>query len=292
VSLVALLLAGYLGIALYVATVLTLPQRDPVAETPADLGLAYQEVGFPARGGDVTIAGSFIPRQGATRALVLVHGKDSNRSTEFGNDFTDFGAALHERGFAVLLIDLRGHGASGDARFTFGIDERRDVLGALDWLVAQGFAPSSVGVLGVSMGAAAVIGAAAEEPALGAVVADCSYAEIEPLLERHWTSASGLPNAFLPATLLMGRLVVGHDLTQADPVRDIVRIAPERLLLIHGAADTFTPVEHGQQLAAASPGAAYWEVPGANHAASYRENPQGYVERVVGFFVERVGETR
>jgi uncharacterized protein len=279
----ALLLAVYLGISAYAASILTLPQRDAPLATPAASGMAYQDVRFPARGGDVMIAGWYIPRPGAERAVVLVHGKDSSRSTEFGGRFVDLAAALSQRGFAVLMIDMRGHGASGDARFSFGLDERRDVIGAVDWLKLQGFQPQRVGVLGVSMGAAAAIGAAADDPDIGALVADCSYARIEPLIRQHWAEASRLPGAFLPSTLLMGRVILGRDISQARPADEIGGI--ERpVLIIHGAADRFTPVENGRELAAAAPRAEYWEVPGAPHAGSYAADPQAYGERVASFF--------
>lgn len=282
--LVALVLTLYLGISTYAASILTMPQRDATVNTPATFGARFEEVRFPARGGDVEIAAWYLPQPDASRAVILVHGKDSSRSTEFQGRFSEFAARLHERGFPVLMIDLRGHGASGDARFSFGLAERRDILGAVDWLMAQGFRAGSIGVLGVSMGAASAIGAAAEDPAIGALVADCSYAEIAPLMQRHWSTASGLPDIFLPSTLFMGRFVLGMDLTTAQPVTEIDDIAPRPVLIIHGSADAFTPVEHGRALAAAAPDAEYWEVPGAGHARSYETDPQQYVDRVASFF--------
>ncbi len=288
-TLIMLLVTIYLGISTYAASVVTLPQRDAIVDTPADFGARFDEVRFPARGGDVEIAGWYLPQPETSRAVILVHGKDSSRSTEFQGRFSEFAAQLHKRGFAVVMIDLRGHGASGDARFSFGLAERRDILGAVDWLITQGFRPGSIGVLGVSMGAASAIGATAEEPAIGALVADCSYADIRPLMERHWTKASGLPDIFLPSTLFMGRFVLGMDLTTARPVTEIDDIAPRPVLIIHGDADAFTPVEHGRALAAAAPTAEYWEVPGAGHARSYEVDPQRYVERVAGFFAQHLG---
>lgn len=172
---------------------------------------------------------------------------------------------------------------------SFGLAERRDILGAVDWLMAQGFHAGSIGVLGVSMGAASAIGAAAEDPAIGALVADCSYAEIEPPMQRHWSAASGLPDIFLPSTLFMGQFVLGMDLTTARPVAEIDDIAPRPVLIIHGNADAFTPVEHGRALAAAAPEAEYWEVSGAGHARSYEVNPQQYVDRVAAFFMQHLG---
>lgn len=288
VTLITLVMALYLGISTYAASILTLPQRDAEVNTPATFGARFEEVRFPARGGDVEIAAWHLPQPGAARAVILVHGKDSSRSTEFQGRFSELAARLHERGFAVVMIDLRGHGASGEARFSFGLAERRDVLGAVDWLLAQGFRAGGIGVLGVSMGAASAIGAAAEDPAIGALVADCSYAEIEPLMQRHWRAASGLPDIFLPSTLFMGRFVLGMDLTTARPVTEIDDIAPRPVLIIHGNADAFTPVEHGRALAAAAPEAEYWEVPGAGHARSYEVDPQQYVDRVATFFMQHL----
>src|SRR5439155_23439584 len=184
-------------------------------ETPATFNLAFQDVRFPARGGDVTIAGWYIPHPARRRAIVLVHGKDGNRYTEFQGRFVDFAAALRQRGFALLMIDMRGHGQSGDTHFSFGINERRDVEGAVDWLKVQGFQPGSIGVLGVSMGSASSIGAAADDPDIGALVEDCSYAAIYPIIQHEWGATSHLPDAFLPSTIAIGRLLFGTDLTAA-----------------------------------------------------------------------------
>jgi pimeloyl-ACP methyl ester carboxylesterase len=280
----ALLLVAYLGISTAAAWILTTPRRLAATTTPARAGLEYQDVRFPARGGDAQLAGGYVPSTGSRRAVVLVHGKDSSRAAELGGHFVDLAAGLHRRGIAVLLIDLRGHGDSGEGRFGFGLIERRDVIGAVDWLEAQGFAPGSIGVLGVSLGAASAIGAAHDDADIGALVADCSYADIYPVMQMHWREASGLPEVFLPSTLLAGRVLLGRDLAQSRPVDEIGALANRPVLIIHGTADRFTPLEHGRELAAADQAAEFWQVPGAGHAESYAANPAAYVERVAAFF--------
>ncbi|HUG24197.1 alpha/beta fold hydrolase [Piscinibacter sp.] len=90
--------------------------------------------------------------------------------------------ALHA-GFSVLTIDLRGHGTSSPARLTYGARERHDVLGAVDWLRAQGH--SRIGLLGASMGAATALMAAAHEPAISALVVDSPFADFAQMIERH-----------------------------------------------------------------------------------------------------------
>jgi fermentation-respiration switch protein FrsA (DUF1100 family) len=253
-------------------------------ETPATHGVIYQDVRLPARGGDVQLAGWYMPRAQARRAVVLVHGASVNRWIEFGGGFLHLGVELQRRGFAVLMIDLRAHGESQGERLSFGVEERRDIMGAVDWLKAQGFAPGSVGVLGVSMGASAAIGAAAEDSDIGALIADCGFADMGALLRRHWYSASGgLPGFYLPTTILMGRLL-GYDFFSDRPLDEIGRIAPRPVLIVHGDADGLVPLSDAQQLVAAGPSAELWVVHGAGHGGSYGIDPPAYTERVAAFF--------
>ena len=288
IGVAVLLLAAYLLISTLAANALTVPRRQPENRTPAALGLAYDDVRFPSRADGIELAGWYIPDQGSRKAVVLVHGWNSNRSAEFQGRFVDFAAALHDRGLAVMMIDMRGHGASGDGHFSFGIRERYDVEGAVDWLERQGFRPGSIGVLGVSMGAATGIGAAADDPDIGALVEDCSFAEIYPLIEREWSNNTPLPKFFLPSTVLMGRLLLGYAIWDARPIDEIGKIAPRPVLIVHGGGDTFVPVENGRRLKAAAPTAEYWEVPGAAHASSYAADPQAYVDRVASFFQSKL----
>jgi fermentation-respiration switch protein FrsA (DUF1100 family) len=272
-----------------IADMLTLPHHGfAPGETPATHGVAYQDVRFPARGGDVRLAGWYMPHTGAQRAVVLVHGASVNRWIEFGGGFLHLGIELQRRGFTVLMIDLRAHGESEGERVSFGVAERRDIMGAVDWLKAQGFAPGSVGVLGVSMGASAAIGAAAEDSDIGALIADCGFADMGMLLRRHWFSASGgLPDFYLPTTILMGRLL-GYDFFSDRPVAEIGRIAPRPVLIVHGDSDGLVPLSDAQQLAAAGPSAKLWVVHGAGHGGSYGANPQAYTERVAAFFEQNL----
>jgi pimeloyl-ACP methyl ester carboxylesterase len=283
-----LLLVAYLGISAVAANMLTIPNRQTGGSTPGALGLPYDDVWFPARQDGVAISGWYIPRTGSRQAVVLIHGFGSSRAHEFQGRFVELAGALHERGFAVLMIDLRGHGASADAHFSFGLRERYDVEAAVDWLKRQGFQAGRIGVLGISMGGATGIGAAADDPDIGALVSDCSFAEIYPLIAREWSKVTPLPQFFLPSTVLMGRLLYGYVIWDARPVDEIGTIAPRPILIIHGGDDQLTPIEHGRQLRDAAPTAEYWEVPGAGHARSFATDPQAYVERVADFFAKNL----
>ena len=285
---VLILAAGaYLAVGAVAANALTLPKRDFAGgATPAELGLAYEDVRFAARHGAAEIAGWYIPGDAEAPVIIMVHGRDASRTAAVGGGFLREAKLLHDGGYGVLMIDLRGHGQSSDARFTFGIKERSDVLGAVDWLLLRGAAPGRIGVLGLSLGAAAAIGAAAEEPAIGVLVLDSGFADINTLIGEQWEKASGLPRPFLYSALLMARLMTGVDLTQAQPARDLAQFAPKPILLIHCAADDYVPPANLESLHAAAPTAQTWVIRGANclHSEGFNADPAAYGARIQDFF--------
>jgi uncharacterized protein len=278
------LAAGYLGVSAYAALRMTRPERSLKGPTPAVLGRSFEEVIFPARRDAVPIAAWYLPREGADRALVLAHGRHGSRFVGFSGRWLELAEHLWKTGFSILILDLRAHGESGAARITFGLQERDDVCGAVDWLLARGHRPGSLGVLGVSLGGAAAIGAAAECSESGALVVDASFADIQPGILALWRQESGLPSFFWPGTRWMIRLLLGYDPCDARPEDEMAAIAPRPAMIVHGALDEVVPLEHARRLAARNPFAELWVVPNAAHADSYLMQPALYRERVARFF--------
>ncbi|HAN45302.1 MAG TPA: X-Pro dipeptidyl-peptidase (S15 family), partial [Cyanobacteria bacterium UBA8156] len=232
---------GYLGISAIAGDKLSTAKRifDPQKITVFDSN--PEEVGIQTSDGK-TIAGWYIKSQKSDRVIILVHGLNSSRTFEFAGKFSEFGAEMNRQGFSILMIDLRGHGQSSDSRLTFGITERNDIIATVNWLKQKGFKPQKIGVLGVSMGSASLIGAAANYPDIAAIVIDSGYAEVYPIMQKHWQSASGLPEIFLPSTMMFGHLFTGYDPTLSKPVQEISKINPRPVLIIHSKIDPYTPV--------------------------------------------------
>ncbi len=280
----------YLAIGAMAANALTVPKRQfNWQNTPGRFNLAFEEVRFPARVDGVQIAGWYIPSQGSDRAVVLVHGRDASRTFEFDGGFVDLAAMLQRGGYHILMIDLRGHGQSEDGRYSFGLNERRDVEGAADWLLKKGFAPGSIGVLGVSLGAASAIGATADEPRIGALVTDSAFADFCPVLKARWHTDTGLPDVLEPSTLLMTRVLFGIDLCASRPFQEVSRITPRPMLFIHSTSDEMVPVSNHTKLSAAAPAAETWVVSGPEHARIFNAFPEGYAERVIRFLDKSLG---
>lgn len=280
----AVLAAGvYLGVALYGADQITRRPRRAQEHDPEAIGASWESVAFPSRDG-LKLRGWWFPVPNAQRALILVHGYGAHRiDAAWGSD----AIARHflTRGCSVLLFDLRGHGASDHGRLTFGVGERFDVLGALDFVRGRGFPPARMALVGVSYGAAAALIAAPELPELAAVVADSAFAEAWPVIAAKMRQVAPLL-AWLhpdPAICALTRLLYGVDLRRARPVDAAARLHGVPVLLIHGAADTYIPPRHARRLQAALPGAHLWLVPGAEHAQTYLADPDGWLTRVEAF---------
>lgn len=300
-----LLTSGYMALSLYAATRLAHAPQKPLLSTPDELGLLYQDVTFPSREDHLQLRGWLIPGilpSGALtlqRTIILVHGNSSNRADPL-EGLLNLSRDLAHRGFAVLAFDLRGHGTSSPAPRSLGYFEQRDVLGAVDFLRTGSLPypelgrPRHIGGWGISMGAATLLLAAAREASIEAVVSDCAYAEILPILEREIPKVGHLPAIFTPAILLAARAIYGIDFSAVRPVDVVAHIAPRPICFIHGDTDQYVPASHVDILAkaaSAGPSACVqtWLVPGADHAQSYRVQGNLYVSRLVAFYTAALG---
>jgi pimeloyl-ACP methyl ester carboxylesterase len=285
---VVLAIAIYLAIGVRAATTWAHPHRNTYfSSTPASFDLKYQDVRLPSRDAGIEISGWWIPRAGSGKAIVMVHGRGENRTTEFYDHFLDLGAALNTfqgRGFNILMIDLRAHGLSGGVNSEWGVAERHDVEGAVDWIKGQGIQPGSIGALGGSLGATSCVYATADDPDISALVTDGAGVDEYASLQRGWKRSSGTPQFFFPSAWLMERVLYGYDLHTLRPVDAMKRIPPRPVLLIYGLLELPADSDRRPQLKAALPDAELWVVPDAMHTGAYSKVPGAYLAKVGAFF--------
>lgn len=198
-------------------------------------------------------------------------------------------AMLRRLGYSTLLVDLRDHGSSTieDGRYAGGMEEYRDVMGAVDWLIAHGVPAERIGALGTSMGAATVIIAAGEDERIAAVWADSSYADLERRM-REDLEQRGLPTFVVPAANVMARLISGDDFTSHRVLDEVVELDGRDLFIAHGALDDATYVSHAHELLAAAQAAGVeadmWVDVSAGHVDSVFLSQDEYEARVGAFF--------
>ncbi len=281
-GIVALCAAVYVSLITVVAHRFTMPRRRRPEVPSLPLQARFEAVSLTARLDAVPLTAWYGRGRGAAGAVILVHGRDAVRGDELRGSTFDLACDLMDAGLSVLMIDLRGHGESGAARLTFGVHERRDVLGAVDYLLSAGYERGTIGVLGASMGGVSVIGAAAAEPAIGAVISDSAFLDLADVLDRQFTRLTRLPRCFLPGALAVARWLTGVRLLSIDIAGEMSALASRPTLVIHGKGDPFIPVSHAARLAGIA-GASLWVTPATRHVGSYGVAPEEYRRRVVGF---------
>jgi uncharacterized protein len=286
-SAVAMLVGMVIVVAYIVACVtvghlFTTPRRVAPPAPPRESASDIERVEFPARVDATPLAAWYLRAPAAKSAVIFVHGRDGCRGDELRSDTFRLAKRMVAHGMSVVMLDLRGHGESGKSRITFGKRESRDVLGAVDFLLARGYLPKRIGVLGASMGGASAIVATADEPAIGALVTDSSFACLHELLRVKFTMLTRLPNYCLSGALLAARILTGEDIVRQSPVECMKRVRGRAAMVIHSSDDPFVPVAHAHQLAAAGH-ARKWITSGARHLSSFRTVGQEY-DDVVGLF--------
>ena len=298
------LASGYAAISLLIAKKLAYAPHVVHDSTPASLGLEYRDVTFPSREDNLQMQGWFIPgvlpdgSLTTRRTIIMVHGVRTNRADKDAG-LLDLSGQLARHGFAVLAFDMRGSGSSPVAPLTLGHFEQRDVLGAVDFLQSGPLPfpelgrPRVIGGWGVSMGGATLLLAAARELTIRAIVSDCAYADILPILQREIPLNSRLPRLFTPGALFAAKLLYGADYYAIRPAGVVASLAPRPVFFIHGADDVYIAPSHMNELAAActlsNAYAQTWLVPGAAHAQSFNTMLEEYVACVVAFYDEALG---
>ncbi len=269
----------YLAISLISAEVLTRSHNRASIVDPRDVSpnptpwKVRTEDGF-------TLRGWYHPTEEHRRLVVMVHGLWSS-----WGEMAGLGRDLHERGYDILLFDLRGHGQSDRSRVSMGRRERCDLRAVLNWAEAQGFSTDRIGWVGFSMGASTLLMEAAQNSRIKTVVLDSPYGNLPELLDGQLTQHSHLPRWFNPGILVAAHLAYGVRTDDLIPIRSAKAWGDRPLLLIHGEADTTVPVRQARLLAnAAGPTCRTVLLPGIDHVKAYESDPLSYVSAVDSFF--------
>ncbi|HSJ45554.1 MAG TPA: alpha/beta fold hydrolase [Euzebyales bacterium] len=278
---VGLLLLWFVAVPLTTAVMVTnVPPIEVHSQTPADRGVAYEDVTFMTADG-VRLSAWYVPsRNGA--AVVLRHGATSTRS-----DTLDVVVVLAGHGYGVLATDARGHGGSGGVAMDWGWFGDLDTAAAVTFLSQRPEVHADrVGVVGLSMGGEEALGAAAADPRIRAVVAEGvssrgTVADDDLVLPDHPGRWMNVAQTWIQQHLA-DLLADASAPTGLRPA--VVAVAPRPVLLIVGGDALGGEVTAGRRLQAAAPDSVeVWEVAGAPHIGGLATHPQQWETRVVGF---------
>ena len=258
------------------------PPRSQEAADPAALFLPFQDVQVPSSDG-VPISAWWIRGGAGLPAVILGHDRGSSRSSLLG-----LASRLAEQRYSVLLIDFRGHGASG-GNSSFGVLEARDLLGALDWVGAQeGVDGSRAGLYGVGMGAHAAVLAAADRRQVRSLALDSPYPDAPARF-----LAARIPPGFLHGVVASwsGFLYdILYRVRAADQsaARKIAELSERNLIILAPRADEAAVADAKSLYEAVSETRNNFKnlllLPATRSTALYGQDRQRYDDEVVAFF--------
>ena len=206
-----------------------------------------------------------------------------------GNAERDLAGGV-ERCFRVrrsaFIVDQRCAGESEGHTITFGINERRDCLKWIDFVIDHFGADVKIILTGISMGAATVLMAGGEElpPNVLGILADCGYSSAREIM-AHVMGRMGLPAKLCyPFVKLGARIFGGFDLDETSPA-EAVKNCRLPVIFFHGESDDFVPCHMSRVNFEACGGRKRLvTIPGAGHGLAYAVEPDRYVEELYDFF--------
>ena len=189
-------------------------------------------------------------------------------------------------GRSALVVEQRACGRSEGTVITFGINEKRDCLTWLQFLLTEIDPTARVILSGVSMGAATVMMCADEElpPNVIAILADCGYTSPKEIIQKVLVDMKYPPRLVYPFIRLGARLY-GHVDIEADSPLSAVKNSRLPIIFFHGEADTFVPCDMSRRLFEACPSYKHLQlVTGAAHGLAFPAAEEEYLQTMREFF--------
>jgi pimeloyl-ACP methyl ester carboxylesterase len=265
-------------------------------QTPASLGMPFRDTAFESRD-HISLKGWYVPASlpgggEAKGTIVYCHGLHRSRIEML--PMAQFG---HSLGYDGLLFDFRNHGQSGGNVTSIGYWERLDVEAAVQDALTREHAPRPVIVWGVSMGAAAALMAAAEDPQINAVISDSTFLSFDRvikhhyhlvlhLIRRHWWWFPPLPSFPITNEIIDLSAWRAHFRPSAFNLETAVqRIAPRPILFVAVKNDVRMPPQIARTLYSLdnAPIKAMVVVPGKRHGEGFNESRAPYEDAVKAF---------
>lgn len=192
---------------------------------------------------------------------------------------------FYERGFNVVVPDLRGHGNSSGGFIDMGWYDRLDIAEIANKIV-KGDKDAEIFLYGVSMGGAAVLMAGGEDLPhnVKGIISDCSYDSVENIFSYQISRLFKLPPfPFVKTMSKICRKKLGFDFSKASVVKQLEKCTLP-VLFFHGEKDRLVPTNMVYSLYAGAKGYKdVYIIKNAEHGVSSMVDHKYYWSKVFDF---------
>mgnify|MGYP003564740946 CR=1 FL=1 len=244
-----------------VSNLMIKPGNSPVFNSPEEYRLNYQDVKFQASDG-VTLRGWLI-NGGADKVVIQSHfgvqcsragytpkGKGMIKMWKEDISFLRQAKYLSEKGYTVLMYDMRNHGESdlGTCPWvSWGPEEAKDVIAAVDFISHHSdHKDASIGLLSICMGASASTYAyGMSDKGLQSYSKIKAMIAVQPLHYKEFVKAFGMPGFLNRAGSKVSLERTGIDLNTKTFIPDVKHITVPTLV-VQNKNDEWTDLDFVQ----------------------------------------------
>ena len=189
-------------------------------------------------------------------------------------------------GHNAFIVDQRASGDSEGNVITFGVNEHKDCLSWVDFMVDH-FGPDAQIILtGISMGASTVLNAAGcplPKNVIG-VLADCGFTSPAEIIQKVIQDMK-LPAKLSYPFVQLGAKVFGHFNIDEIASVDAVKRCKLPVIFFHGEADDYVPCEMSKVNYEVCPSKKRLvTIPNAGHGLCFPVAPELYLQEMRDFF--------
>jgi len=189
-------------------------------------------------------------------------------------------------GRSALIVDQRCSALSEGNVISFGVNEHRDCLSWIDYMLRR-FGPKVKIILtGISMGASTVLMVADKQLPTNVIgiLADCGFTSAKDIIKKV-IRQMGLPTEAAYFFVKLGAKLYGRfDLEETQPV-EVLENCAVPVIFFHGESDDFVPCEMSRtNYEVCTAKKMLVTIPGAGHGLSYLKEPETYLDALKEFF--------
>ena len=151
-------------------------------------------------------------------------------------------------GHNALIVNQRASGTSEGKVISFGVNESRDCLVWIDFVIKNIDPNAKIIITGISMGAATVMTAAGMElpKNVVGVLADCGYTSTKEIVKKVVTDMKLPANIVYPFARLGAIIFGGFDPDESSPI-EAMKKCKLPVIFFHGDVDDYVPCYMSEQ---------------------------------------------